>query len=34
MDKNYGILAAIIVFLIILIVGGFIGYFLAQAYLN
>ena len=29
MERNYGILAAIIVFLIILIVGGFIGYFLA-----
>lgn len=29
MDRNYGILAAVIVFLIILIVGGFIGYFLA-----
>lgn len=34
MDRNYGILAAIIVFFIILIVGIFIGYFLAQAYLN
>ena len=34
MDRNYGILAAIIVFFIVCIVGIFIGYFLAQAYLN
>ena len=34
MDRNYGTLAAIIVFLIVVIIGVFIGYFLAQAYLN
>ncbi len=34
MDRNYGTLAAIIVFLIVVIIGIFIGYFLAQAYLN
>ena len=34
MDRNYGTLAAIIVFLIVVVIGIFIGYFLAQAYLN
>ncbi len=34
MDRNYGTIAAVIVFFIIIIVGIFIGYFLAQAYLK